>query len=187
VIAWCFRDPFALLRGSQQIGADCVRGNARRTDGDKEAPNHLTGGSKDHASTVHDEVGAGWFGPTCVFFSRCATDGAWCDRSQALKLDAGISCTLFHGHHPELGAPAGGIRLPIAHATAWPTRAVQGNRALGATRSRAAGLAEHGEHGENATLPEASTLARSSGDAHQDAAQFMAKFIILRIRPIASM
>src|SRR5580700_8689951 len=50
------------------------------------------------------------------------------------------------------------LRLPIARANAWPSRAAQGNRAPGATRSRAqrdAGTAsgEHGEDGEDATLP----------------------------------
>src|SRR5690242_19460071 len=45
------------------------------------------------------------------------------------------------GGHLELGAPAGGIRLPIARASAEPTRAGQGKRAPGATRSRAQGRA----------------------------------------------
>ena len=45
------------------------------------------------------------------------------------------------GAHLELGAPAGGIRLPIARARAEPTRAAQGKRAHGATRSRAQGRA----------------------------------------------
>lgn len=65
--------------------------------------------------------------------------------------------------HPESEAPAGGTRLPIAHSSASPTRTAQGNRAPGATRSRAQEVAvgglEHGEHGEDATLPGASTLA----------------------------
>ena len=69
--------------------------------------------------------------------------------------------------HPKLGAPAGGIRPPIARATALPSRAAEGNQAPGATRSRAQGYAdeacpEHGEHGEDATLPGASTAARWS-------------------------
>jgi hypothetical protein len=39
--------------------------------------------------------------------------------------------------HPELGAPVGDIRPPIARANAMPPRAAKGNRAPGATRSRA--------------------------------------------------
>lgn len=70
------------------------------------------------------------------------------------------------GRNPEPGAPAGGIRLPIARADAEPTRAAEGNRAPGATRSRAEERAvasdEHGEDGEDATLPAASTTASSS-------------------------
>jgi transposase len=68
--------------------------------------------------------------------------------------------------HPELGAPAGGIRLPIARASAEPSRAAEGHVAPGATRSRAQQRAhasdEHGEDGEDATLPEASATASSS-------------------------
>jgi hypothetical protein len=68
--------------------------------------------------------------------------------------------------HPESGASAGGIRLPIACANATPPRAAQGNRAPAATESRAqvhaAGArTEHGEDGEDATLPAASTEAFS--------------------------
>jgi hypothetical protein len=68
--------------------------------------------------------------------------------------------------HPESGASAGGIRLPIACANATPPRAAQGNRAAAATQSRAqvhaaAARAEHGEDGEDATLPAASTGASS--------------------------
>jgi hypothetical protein len=48
-----------------------------------------------------------------------------------------FSLTILDVHHPVIEAPAGGIRLPIAHATTSPARGVQGNRALGATRSRA--------------------------------------------------
>lgn len=73
--------------------------------------------------------------------------------------EVGPSC------HPEPGAPAGGIRLPIARAGAEPARAAEGNRAPGATRSRAQERAatsdEHGEDGEDATLPAASTAASS--------------------------
>ena len=39
--------------------------------------------------------------------------------------------------HPESGAPAGGIRLPIARADAWPTHAAKGKEPPGATRSHA--------------------------------------------------
>lgn len=67
--------------------------------------------------------------------------------------------------HPESEAPAGGIRLPIARAGAEPSRAAEGNRAPGATRSRAQARAlasaEHSEDGEDATLPAASTTASS--------------------------
>jgi len=70
--------------------------------------------------------------------------------------------------HPEPEAPAGGIRLPIARAHARPSRAAKGKRAPGATRSRAqadaaTACAEHGEDGEDATLPEASTVALLTG------------------------
>src|SRR6185312_5080216 len=70
--------------------------------------------------------------------------------------------------HPEPGAPAGGIRLPIARAEMRPSRAAKGKRAPGATRSRApadagTACAEHGEDGEDATLPEASTVAPLTG------------------------
>jgi hypothetical protein len=66
--------------------------------------------------------------------------------------------------HPELEAPAGGIRPPIARANAWPPRTAEGNRAPAATQSRAqmgadSAHVEHGEDGEDATLPAASTVA----------------------------
>jgi integrase len=81
------------------------------------------------------------------------------------------------GHHPEPGDPAGGIRLPIDRALASPTRTAQGKRAPAATRSRAQAhavqaRAEHGEDGEAATLPEASTAAYSL--ARWDAATLLA-------------
>ena len=69
------------------------------------------------------------------------------------------------GGDPEPEAPAGGIRLPIARVNAEPAGAAEGNRAPGATQSRAQGRAsaraEHGEDGEDATLPAASTTAHS--------------------------
>jgi hypothetical protein len=43
--------------------------------------------------------------------------------------------------HPELGAPAGGIRAPIARVFAEPARGAQGKRAPRATRSHAQGRA----------------------------------------------
>jgi hypothetical protein len=43
----------------------------------------------------------------------------------------------YRAGHPDLGAPAGGIRPPIARANARLTRAAKGKRAPGVTRSRA--------------------------------------------------
>ena len=58
---------------------------------------------------------------------------------------------IFVAAHPELEAPAGGIRPPIARANAWPPRAAEGNRAPAATRRRAQTCADsaHVEHGED--------------------------------------
>src|ERR1700727_1287498 len=66
--------------------------------------------------------------------------------------------------YPGPGDPAGGLRVPIDRAPTRPRRAAQGKRAPRATRSGAEGHAqragaEHREHGEDATLPEASTAA----------------------------
>jgi hypothetical protein len=78
----------------------------------------------------------------------------------------GPPCTRLREGHPESGAPAGGIRLPIARANAGPVGAAEGKRAPGATPKPRAGArpeacAEHGEDGEDATLTGASTLASS--------------------------
>ena len=77
-------------------------------------------------------------------------------------------CVDLHAGNLAPGAPAGGIRLPIARACAEPPRAAQVNRALGVTRAARRGESststEHGEDGEDAALTGASTVAIFSRD-----------------------
>lgn len=81
------------------------------------------------------------------------------DGSPSSALAARLGCRPIPSSEP----PPDGIPLPFTHAIASLPRAAQGKRApqpRTATRSPLAG--EHGEHGEDATWPAASTVARCS-------------------------